>query len=175
VLKIDSPELLHRFELNAVITNIEAEEDLVKAYSQLRESIDSLQMPDARILAQKMLVGRELIIGLEKDPSFGPAVMFGIGGTLVEALRDVAFGVSPISRSEAETMIRSIHAFPLLEAFRGQPAVDLEPLIDTITSLSQMAADCPSIAELDLNPVIATPDGTCAVDILFRIDPEKTG
>ncbi len=175
VLKIDSPELLHRFELNAVITNIEAVEDLVKAYSHLRESIDSLQMPDARILAQKMLVGRELIIGLERDPSFGPAIMFGIGGTLVEALRDVAFGVSPISRPEAESMIRSIRAFPLLQAFRGQPAVSLEALIDTITSLSQMAVDCPSIAELDLNPVIATPDGTYAVDILFRIDPEKTG
>ncbi len=173
VLKIDSPELLHRFELNAVITDIEAEEDLVKAYSQLRGSIDSLQMPDARILAQEMLVGRELIIGLERDLSFGAAIMFGIGGTLVEALRDVAFGVSPISRSEAETMIRSIRAFPLLQAFRGQPAVDLEPLIETITNLSQMAADCPSITELDLNPVIATPDGTYAVDILFRIDPEK--
>ncbi|MBE0636448.1 acetate--CoA ligase family protein, partial [Candidatus Bipolaricaulota bacterium] len=73
--------------------------------------------------------------------------------------------------SEAETMIRSIRAFPLLEAFRGQPAVDLEPLIDIITKLSQLAVDCPSVAELDLNPVIATPDGTYAVDILFRIDP----
>jgi acetyltransferase len=173
VLKIDSPELLHRFELNAVITDIEAEEDLFQAYGQLRGTIDSLQMPDARILAQKMLVGRELIIGLERDPSFGPAIMFGIGGTLVEALRDVAFGVAPISRSEAEIMIRSIRSFPMLEAFRGQPAVDLEALIDVITSLSQLAADCPRIAELDLNPVMATPEGTYAVDILIRIDPEK--
>lgn len=173
VLKIDFPELLHRFEVNAVITDIEAEEDLVQTYRQLRETIDSLQMPGARILAQKMLVGRELIIGLDRDPSFGPAIMFGIGGTLVEALRDVAFGVAPISRSEAEIMIRSIRAFPLLEAFRGQPAVDLESLIDIVTSLSQLSADCPSIMELDLNPVMATPEGTYAVDILFRIDPEK--
>ena len=173
VLKIDSPKLLHRFELNAVITDIEGEQDLVTAYSQLRGTIDSLQIPDARILAQKMLVGRELIIGMERDPSFGPAIMFGIGGTLVEALRDVTFGVSPISRTEAETMIRSIRAFPLLEAFRGQPAVDLESVIDIITSLSQLATDCPSITELDLNPVIATSEGTYAVDILFQIDPEK--
>jgi len=173
VLKIDSPELLHRFELNAVITAIEAEGDLVKAYGHLRETIESLKMPGARILAQEMLSGRELISGLDRDPSFGPAIMFGIGGTFVEALRDVAFGVSPISRAEAETMIRSIRAFPLLEAFRGQPAVDLESLIDIVTSLSQMATDCPSIAELDLNPVIATPEGTYAVDILFRIDPEN--
>lgn len=175
VLKIDSPKLLHRFEFNAVITGIESNGALVEAYLKLRETIDSLQMPSAQILAQKMLIGRELIIGLDRDPSFGPAIMFGIGGTLVEALRDVAFGVSPISRSEAETMIRSIRAFPLLEAFRGQPAVDLEPLIDIITHLAQLAADCPSIAELDLNPVIAAPEGTYAVDILFRIDPEKVG
>ena len=173
VLKIDSPELLHRFELNAVITDIETEDDLMCAYSQLRETIDSLKMPGARILAQQMLAGRELISGLDRDPSFGPAIMFGIGGTFVEALRDVAFGVSPISRAEAETMIRSIRAFPLLEAFRGQTAVDLESLIDIVTSLSQMATDCPSIAELDLNPVIATSEGTYAVDILFRIDAEN--
>ena len=174
VLKIDSPQLLHRFEFNAVITDIETHADLIHAYIQLRETIDSLQMPDACILAQKMLAGRELIIGLDRDPSFGPAIMFGIGGTLVEALRDVAFGVAPISRAEAEAMIRSIRAFPLLQAFRGQPAVDLEPLIDIITSLSQLAVDCPSIAELDLNPVIAAPEGTYAVDILFQIDAEAT-
>ena len=173
VLKIDSPKLLHRFEVNAVITGIESNGSLVEAYLQLSETIDSLQMSNARILAQKMLIGRELIIGLDRDPSFGPAIMFGIGGTLVEALRDVAFGVSPISRSEAETMIRSIRAFPLLQAFRGQPAVDLEPLMDVIIHLAQLATDCPSIAELDLNPIIATPEGTYAVDILFRIDPEN--
>ena len=171
--RIDSPQLLHRFEFNAVITDIETNGSLVEAYLQLRETIDSLQMPDARILAQKMLSGRELIIGLDRDPSFGPAIMFGIGVTLVEALRDVSFGVSPISRSEAETMIRSIRAFPLLQAFRGQPAVDLESLTDIITQLAQLAADCPSIVELDLNPVIAAAEGTYAVDILFRIDPEK--
>lgn len=176
VLKIDSPELLHRFESNAVITDIETEQDFVQAYRQLLTTIDSLQLPDTRILAQKMLVGRELIIGMERDPSFGPAIMFGIGGTLVEAVRDVTFGVAPISRFDAETMIRSIRTFPLLEAFRGQSAVDLEPLIDMITSLSQMAVDCPNIAELDLNPVIVTPDGPYIVDILFRIDPlENTG
>ncbi len=172
VLKIDSPQLLHRFEVNAVITDIDGNGALVDAFLQLRETIDSLQMRDARILAQKMLSGRELIIGLDRDPSFGPAIMFGIGGTLVEALRDVAFGVSPISRSEANRMIRSIRAFPLLQAFRGQPAVDLDPLVDIITQLAQLATDCPSIAELDLNPVIATPEGTYAVDILFRIDPD---
>jgi acetate---CoA ligase (ADP-forming) len=173
VLKIDSPSLLHRFELNAVITGIAANGGLVEAYLRLRETIDSLQMLDARILAQKMLTGRELILGLDRDPSFGPAIMFGFGGTLVEAVKDVSFGVAPISRSEAATMIRSIRAFPLLQEFRGQPAVDLDSLMSTIVHLAQLAADCPSIAEMDLNPVLAAAEGTYAADILFRIDPEK--
>jgi len=171
VLKIDSPKLFHRFEHDAVIVGIETTEDCRDAYARLRKTVDVLELTDGRILAQKMLTGRELILGLERDPSFGPAIMFGIGGTLVEALRDVSFGVAPISTGEAGTMIRSIRAFPLLQAFRGQPAVNLAALADTITRLSQMAVDCPRIAELDLNPVIATEDGTYAVDILLRVDP----
>ncbi len=169
VLKLDSPTVLHRYEMNAVLTGLETERDVREAYAQLCETADSLGDGGVRILAQEMLQGRELIIGVDRDPSFGPAVMFGIGGTLVEALRDVAFGVAPISRRDAEVMIRSIRAFPLLQAFRGQPAVDLSELSDTIARLSQLAEDCPMINELDLNPVIATPEGTFAVDILFRL------
>jgi len=173
VLKLDSPHVLHRFELNAVVTDIASPAALESAYERLKETIERLALSDARILAQRMLDGRELILGMDRDPSFGPALMFGIGGTLVEALRDVAFGIAPIVHEDAERMIRSIRAFPLLQAFRGQPAVDLDRLADTITRLSQLVADCPEIAELDLNPVIATSDGTYAVDILFRIDSDE--
>jgi len=169
VLKLDSPQVLHRFELNAVMTDISSPAALTATYNGLRETIERLTLSDARILAQQMVEGRELILGMERDPSFGPAVMFGIGGTLVEALRDVAFGIAPIATEEAMRMIRSIRAFPLLQAFRGQPAIDLDPLADTITNLSRLANDCPEIAELDLNPVIATPNGTFAVDILFQV------
>ena len=169
VLKIDSPHVLHRFELNAVVTDISSSDALTTAYTRLRETVERLALSDARILAQHMIEGRELILGMERDPSFGPAVMFGIGGTLVEALRDVAFGIAPIVAEEAMRMIRSIRAFPLLQAFRGQPAIDLDPLADTITNLSRLANDCPEIVELDLNPVIATPNGTFAVDILFQV------
>jgi acetate---CoA ligase (ADP-forming) len=173
VLKIDSPQVLHRFELNAVLTDIATEDDAAEAYEKLRMTIDELHLPDARILAQTMLSGRELIIGVDRDPSFGPAVMFGIGGTLVEALRDVSFAVAPVSNEDATEMIRSIRAFPLLQAFRGQPAVNLDELGDTIVRIAQLAEDCPDVAELDLNPVIATPTGIYAVDILFRIHPAK--
>ncbi len=172
VLKVDAPELAHRFEQSAVITGIETEEALGEAIKQLQAVISSLELEDGRLLAQKMISGRELIFGLEQDRSFGPAVMFGIGGTLVEVLKDVAFGLSPISEIQAERMIRSIRAFPLLEAFRGQPAVSLSPLVHMACAMGQMGIDFPEIAEIDLNPVIADEHGARAVDILIRLSEE---
>ncbi len=169
VLKVDAPELAHRFERDAVIVGIETESAARDAFEALDTVIDSLGMADARVLAQKMVAGRELIFGLERDPAFGPAVMFGIGGTLVEALQDVAFGVAPISHSQADRMIRSIRAFPLLEAFRGQPAVALPPLVRIVTALGRIGMNHAEIAEIDLNPVIADEHGAVAVDILILL------
>ena len=172
VLKVDAPDLAHRFEQNAVITGIENERGLLEAIGQLQAVIASLDLNGARLLVQKMVSGRELIFGLEQDPAFGPAVMFGIGGTWVEALKDVSFGVAPISEIQAERMVRSIRAFPLLEAFRGQSAVALPPLVRIITALGQMGIDFPQIAEIDLNPVIAGERGAVAVDLLIRLSEE---
>jgi len=171
-LKIDAPDLAHRFEQNAVITGIETERALCEAIEQLHAVIASLDLRGPRLLAQKMVSGRELIFGLEQDPAFGPAVMFGIGGTLVEALKDVAFGVAPISEIQSERMIRSIRAFPLLEAFRGQPAVALPPLVRIVTALGRIGVDFPQIAEIDLNPVIADERRAVAVDLLIRLSAE---
>ena len=170
VLKVDAPGLAHRFEMNAVITGIETERGVREAFEDLHAVIASLDLEGARVLAQKSVAGRELIFGLEQDPAFGPAVMFGIGGTLVEALKDVSFGVAPISTVQGERMIRSIRAFPLLEAFRGQPAVALPPLVRIITALGRMGLDFPQIAEIDLNPVIADERDAVAVDLLIRLN-----
>jgi acetyl coenzyme A synthetase (ADP forming)-like protein len=169
VLKVDAPDLAHRFEQDAVVMGIETERALREAIEQLQGVIASLDLRGACLLAQKMISGRELIFGLEQDLSFGPAVMFGIGGTLVEALKDVTFGLSPISDVQAEWMIRSIRAFPLLEAFRGQPAVALHPLVRIVTAMGQIGIDFPQIAEIDLNPVIADERGAVAVDLLIRV------
>lgn len=169
------PDLAHRFERDAVVTGIETVDALRAAVEHLRGVIAWLGMLGARLLMQKMVAGRELIFGLERTPAFGPVVMFGLGGTLVEALHDVTFGVAPISESQAERMIRSIHAFPLLEAFRGQPAVALPPLVWTITALAQMGLDLPEIAEIDINPVIADEAGAVAVDVLVRLSRNSSG
>ena len=169
VLKVDAPELAHRFEQDAVYIGLETEAAVRDAFERLESVVRTLHLRDARLLVQRMVSGRELIFGVERDPSFGPAVMFGIGGTLVEALQDVAFVVAPVSDDQALRMIRSIRAFPLLEAFRGQPAVSLRPLVRIVTALGRLAIEVPEIAEVDLNPVIADEHGAMAVDILIRL------
>ena len=152
-----------------MLTGIADERALGEAVDSLQVVIDELGLGSGRILLQQTLVGRELIFGLERDPSFGPIVMFGIGGTLVEALKDVAFAVAPISATTANQTIRSIRAFPLLGAFRGQTALDLDPLAGTLTALGQLGLDLPQIAEIDLNPVIADGASAAAVDILIKL------
>jgi len=169
VAKVDAPALFHRFEKGAVITEIANQEQLGHAIERLSDLIARENLRDGKILLQPSLSGRELIFGLNRDPSFGAVLMFGIGGTLVEALKDVSFGVAPLSSSDAERMIRSIHAFPLLEAFRGQPPIDLLPLISTLHRLGRLGLDFPMISEIDLNPFIAG-ERTAAVDILIRLE-----
>jgi len=170
VLKLDAPELFHRFEHGAVIPGIQEERTLAAGIDTLTSLGKRAEFSEARILIQEMLTGRELILGMKRDPAFGPVLMFGIGGTLVEVLKDVAFGIAPITPDQAMRMIRSIRAFPLLEAFRGQAAVDLDQLADTLVRIGMLSLEIPEIAEIDVNPMIAAADHAAAVDILIRID-----
>ena len=169
VAKLDAPQIYHRYEHGAVITGIGGREELVEAIERLEGIRSSLGIAGARILVQKMLRGRELIFGLKRDPSFGPVVMFGIGGTFVEALKDVAFAVAPVTEAQAERTISSIRAFPLLRAFRGRPEVDIQGLSRILVALAGLGMDLPGIEEIDLNPVIVGEGGAAAVDILVRL------
>jgi len=168
VAKIDALTLFHRFEHGAVITGIRNEEELRAALERLQHVIEEESLEDGRILLQPMIEGRELIMGVNRDPSFGPVIMFGIGGTFVEALKDVSFGVAPLSIEHARLMIRSIRAFPLLGEFRGQPAVDVSRLATILHRLSRLSQDMPQIAEIDLNPFMAGRN-LAAVDILIKL------
>jgi len=169
VVKADAPSLFHRFEHGAVITGIETDEQLRLAVERIRGVLQKVAGGEGRILVQQTMEGRELIFGLERDPAFGPVVMFGIGGTFVEALKDVAFGVAPISHAAATRLIRSIRSFPLLEAFRGQPAVDVAALARVVVSLGRLGLAHPEVEEIDLNPVFALEGNHAAVDILVRL------
>jgi acyl-CoA synthetase (NDP forming) len=108
--------------------------------------------------------GLELVIGMTRDPQFGPMLMFGLGGTSVEILKDVAFRIVPLAKADAKEMIREIKGYTLLEGYRGQPAVDIEYLEELLLKLSAFIQENPEIKEMDINPLLAYKRGTVAVD-----------
>ena len=123
------------------------------------------------VSVQKMAApGLELVIGMIRDPQFGPMLMFGLGGTSVEILKDVAFRITPLTRQDAREMIRQIKGYRLLEGYRGQPPVDIEYLEDMLIKLSALVAENPEIKEMDINPLFAYRKGAVAVDARIILD-----
>ena len=112
-----------------------------------------------------------MILGMARDPQFGPLLMFGLGGIYVEVLKDVAFRIAPLAGAEAEAMIREVRAFPILQGVRGEVPADLAALVQDILRLSQLVTDFPEISEIDINPLIVKPagEGTVAVDARIRL------
>ena len=167
VLKISSPDVIHKSDAGAVKLGLANATQVGKAYSEIVSSIKQAY-PEAEIhglSVQRMAgPGVEVIIGMSKDPQFGPVLMFGLGGILVEVLKDVSFRIVPVSERDARDMIREIKGYPILEGYRGQKPVSIAALEKLIVRVSQFAENNPHIAELDLNPVFAYPDKAIAVD-----------
>jgi len=167
VLKIVAPAIIHKTEVGGVEVNIATVAEAEAAFDRIVAGAGRAY-PDAEIsgvLVQKMVSGgRELIVGMSRDPSVGALLMFGLGGVLVEVLGDVVFRLAPINRLEAADMLRSIRGVRLLHGVRGAPPADLRALEDILIRAGRLAADFPAIAELDLNPVLAFGDGAVAVD-----------
>ncbi len=155
VLKVDSPEVVHKSEAGGVALNIGGEEELRKAYTRM-----SGKFPGANFVVQEQCEqGTEIIVGLKREPGVGPVVMFGIGGIHVEVLKDVSFRLAPLSEAGAARMVQEIRSLPLLTGSRGMPAADLAAIERLLISVSQMAMDLPEIEEMDMNPVMAYPEG----------------
>lgn len=167
VLKISSPDVIHKSDAGGVKLGLANATQVGKAYSEIVSSIKQAY-PEAEIhglSVQRMAgPGVEVIIGMSKDPQFGPVIMFGLGGILVEVLKDVSFRIVPVSERDARDMIREIKGYPILEGYRGQKPVSIAALEKLIVRVSQFAENNPHIAELDLNPVFAYPDKAIAVD-----------
>ncbi|HEY74929.1 MAG TPA: acetate--CoA ligase [Thermoflexia bacterium] len=172
VLKVASPDILHKTDVGGVKLNLRSAEDVRDAFDLIMYRA-TRYVPDARIwgcLVQKMVPGgREVLIGMSRDPQFGPLVAFGLGGIYVEALKDVVFRVAPFSRQEAEEMIREIRAYPLLEGVRGEPPADHEAMVDALCRISQLVTDFPEIVELDINPLMVFDEGRGAVALDMRL------
>jgi len=167
VLKIASSDVVHKSDAGGVKLGLETAQQVDEAYDDIIKAIKK-QYPEAKIQGvsvQKMArPGVEVIIGMSKDAQFGPVLMFGLGGILVEILKDVSFRIVPLVPRDAREMIREIKGYPLLEGYRGQEPVDVAKLEELMLKVSAFVEQHPDVDEIDLNPIFAYSDGAVAVD-----------
>jgi len=167
VLKIVSPDIIHKSDSGGVIIDLKDEKQVLHGFNQVLENTKR-HNPKAKIigvLVQEMAKpSTEVIIGAIRDPQFGPAVMFGLGGVFVEVLKDVSFRVAPITEDDAREMISDVKAYPLLKGYRNTPPSDINEIAEILVNVSKLVMDHSEIEELDLNPVIVYEKGAKAVD-----------
>lgn len=173
VLKIASPDILHKTDVGGVKVGLQGAEEVRDAFELMLYRTERY-LPDAHVWGcqvQEMAPtgGLEVLIGMNRDPQFGPLVTFGLGGIYVEVLKDVTFRVAPFSRREAENMVNEIRAKALLDGIRGKPPVDKKALVDIILRMGQLVQDFPEIVEFDINPLIVYPKGQGAIAIDMRL------
>ena len=167
VLKIASPDIVHKSDVGGVQLHLQDGEAVRQAYRTMLQSV-AARAPGARIdgiIVQPMAApGVEVIIGMSKDATFGPVLMFGLGGVLVEILKDVTFRIVPLSKRDAHEMMHDIQGFPVLAGYRGAAPADLEALQNILLTLSAFVESTPEVKEIDLNPIYAYAQGALAVD-----------
>jgi len=164
VLKGNSPELTHKTEMDVIELNLSNDDEVKVAYKKIMKTG---VVPEGGILVQEMVKGqRELVIGLIRDPQFGPCVMFGLGGIYAEVLKDVSFRVAPLTEYDAMQMMDEINAKKILEEFRGKPAVDKKLLAQALINIGKIGLENEAVNEIDINPIIIKGDKPIAVDAL---------
>lgn len=175
VLKILSPDIIHKSDVGGVVVNIENEEKVREAYKKIMGNVEK-HKPTAKIFGvvveEMAKPSTEVIVGLIKDQQFGPTIMFGLGGIFVEVLKDVSFRVCPITEKDATEMMLEIKGYPILKGYRNYPSADLNTLTKILLNVSRMAEEYPEIAEMDLNPILVYEKGAKVVDA--RIILEKS-
>jgi acyl-CoA synthetase (NDP forming) len=176
VLKIASPDIVHKSDVGGVQLHLQDREAVRQAFRAMQQSV-AARAPGARIdgiIVQPMAApGVEVIIGMSKDATFGPVLMFGLGGVLVEVLKDVTFRIVPLSRRDAREMIHDIQGFPVLAGYRGAAPADLEALQNILLTLSAFVESTPEVKEIDLNPIYAYAQGALAVDARVILEEDS--
>lgn len=175
VLKIVSPDVIHKSDVGGVIVNLEDAKDVQRAYEQIMDSVKK-HKSNAKIvgvLVQEMAPqSTEIIVGATKDPQFGPTLMFGLGGIFVEILKDVTFRIAPITEDEAREMITAVKAYPLLKGYRNAPQADIEAIVEILLNTSRLVMEHQEIKELDLNPIMVYEKGAKTVDARIILNSE---
>ncbi len=181
VVKINTPAILHKTEMNAVKVDLRTPQEVKKAFIELRKNIMVASKTDKKekfsVFVQEMVSGGiETVIGMTTDRAFGPLIMFGLGGIYVEILKDVSFRIHPLNNNNVDEMISGLKSYPLLTGFRGAEPVDLPALKESLLRLSQLVTDFDIIDEIDINPFIACSKKgrSRAVDARFIIRESKT-
>ena len=167
VLKIVSPDVVHKSDVGGVAVNLKDSKSVREAYSQILKNVKkhNTKAKIVGVLVQEMAPqSTEVIVGVTKDPQFGPAIMFGLGGIFVEVLKDVTFRIAPITEDEAREMITEVKAYPLLKGYRNSPPVDIAAIVGILLKTSKLAMEHQEIKELDLNPVMVYEKGAKTVD-----------
>ena len=173
VLKIASPDILHKTDVGGVKVNLQNSEQVRDAFDLMTYRAQRY-LPEARLwgcLVQEMVPSGalEVLVGMNRDPQFGPLVTFGLGGIYVETLKDVTFRIAPFSKLEAKQMLKEIRAKALLDGVRGNPEVDKDAIVETLLRIGQLVQDFPEILELDINPLMVFPKNQGAIAIDMRI------
>ena len=172
VLKITSPDIPHKSDIGGVALDLNTAQSVRSAFEQIVAKVRAAH-PEARIdgvvIQQMVRHGQEVIVGAVRDEQFGPLIMFGAGGVEVEGRRDVAFGLAPLSRAAAETMIDATFAGKKLRGFRGSAPADREAVIDRVLRLAQFISDFPQVAEVEINPLRVMSEGAVAIDVRIRV------
>ena len=167
VLKIVSPDIIHKSDVGGVLIGLKTAKEVRNAYKQILKNVKKHEA-DAKIvgvLVQEMAPSStEVIVGAIKDPQFGPALMFGLGGIFVEVLKDVTFRIAPITEDEAREMITEVKAYPLLKGYRNMPPADIEAIVQILLNASRLVMEHQEIKELDLNPIMVYEKGAKTVD-----------
>ncbi len=173
VMKISSPPIVHKTEMGGVMVDLRTDKEVQSAFKALRERVGEVKGHEVFSVAMQQMIsgGIETVMGMIDDPSFGPLIMFGLGGIYVEIMKDVSFRINPLTDERAKEIVRSLRSYPLLTGFRGAPPVDLETVEETLLRLSQFVEDFDCFSEIDINPFIASPDrSNCkAVDARFIV------
>ena len=172
VIKACGPKLSHKTERGLVRVDIRSAEEATAAFDEIMNEVKD---DGGTVLVQEMVKGqRELVIGLTRDPQFGPCVMFGLGGIFTEVLKDISFRVAPIETYDAFEMMREIKARKILEAVRGMPPADLDQLADILVKVGNIGVEQEHIKEIDINPVILAGSQPVAVDALVVLNPPQS-
>ncbi len=172
VLKANGPEIAHKTERNLVKVGLDSGDQVKEAYAEIEKNLGG--DPYDGMLVQQMVKGeRELVVGLVRDPQFGPCVMFGLGGIFTEVLKDTAFRVAPIEKYDALQMMDEIKAKAILEPFRGKPAVDRDKLAEILIAIGNIGMEFDAVREIDINPLIIEGAEPVAVDALVVLGDGK--